>query len=339
MKALKHIGIFTLLLLPVALIGCGDEDGVAPPPPPPQLELVTFSVPDLPDNDVYDILVDSQDRIWVCTQNGVGLRIGNQWYKIDQGDGLPNPRTRRAVEFNGKIWIATWGGGIGIFKNNAWITITEAHGLPDGAVFDIAVDDTSIWFGTVNGVVQYRDNDAIPMANRWIDHTSKATGPEVADIEIAEATSRGSEVWFGSKFDWVGVWRPVSLERVTYTRNNSGIPGTGVNTIAYNPLDGIFWVGFFSEGLASVDVDISTWRHYTTMDGLPSMVIHSVAVDDDGVVWVGTQGGLGKLKGDRFIAFTKGSGIPAERVRRVYVDEQNRVWLAFIDGGVGRITR
>jgi ligand-binding sensor domain-containing protein len=187
------------------------------------------------------------------------------------------------------------------------------------------------------GISQYTDDDGIPMRDRWVNHTNKVQDPQVSSIEIAEQTTRGDEIWFGQKLGWLSIWRPTTFQTTHYDQNSSGIPGTGVNDVAYNPVDGMFWVAFATEGLASVDVDNRTWRHYTTENGLPSNVVHSVAVDQDGVVWAGTQSGVGKKSGSDFIGYINGSGLPEERVRKVYVDPLNRVWLGFIGGGAARV--
>jgi ligand-binding sensor domain-containing protein len=64
-----------------------------------------------------------------------------------------------------------------------------------------------------------------------------------------------------------------------------------------------------------------------------------VAVDQDGVIWVGTQTGLGKWIGSRFTAYPRGSGLPEDRIRTVYVDPGNNVWLCFIEGGAAKILK
>jgi ligand-binding sensor domain-containing protein len=62
-----------------------------------------------------------------------------------------------------------------------------------------------------------------------------------------------------------------------------------------------------------------------------------LAVDQNGTVWVGTQKGVCRKSGSSFISYINGSGIPEERVRKVYIDGQNRVWLGFIGGGAARV--
>lgn len=336
MNTLKNMGIMGFLLLTVLLAAC-DEETVAPPPLPPQISLEIYNFPTLPDNDVFDILVDGRDRIWFCTQNGVAMKDGNTVQIFQQAQGLPNPKTRAVVEYNDKIWVGTWGSGLAVWNGTRWTNISTTDGLLNGLVFDLGVYDESLWICTVNGVSQYTDNPDIPMNNRWVNQSNKVQNRQVSSIEIAEQTARGDEIWFGQKIAWLSVWRPTTFQGVHFNPTTSGIPGTGVNDIAYNPVDGMFWIAFATEGLASVDLENRTWRHYTTEDGLPSNIVHSVAVDQNGVVWAGTQLGVGKQSGSGFIGYIEASGLPEGRVRKVYVDPYNRVWLGFMSGGAARV--
>ncbi len=336
MNILKNMGIMGFLFLTVLLAACGEET-VTPPPLPPQISLEIYNFPTLPDNDVFDILVDSRDRVWFCTQNGVTMKDGNTVRIFQQAQGLPNPKTRVVVEYNDKIWIGTWGSGLAVWNDTRWTNIATKDGLLNALIFDMAVYDESLWICTVNGVTQYTDNPDIPMTNRWVNQSNKVQNRQVSSIEVAEQTVRGDEIWFGQKIAWLSVWRPTTFQGVHFNPTTSGIPGTGINDVAYNPVDGIFWVAFTTEGLASVDLENRTWRHYTTEDGLPSNVVHSVAIDQNGVVWAGTQTGVAKQSGSGFQGYIRASGLPEERVRKVYVDPHNRVWLGFIGGGAARV--
>ena len=339
MKISSMMSVLCSLIVLLGLAACDDEGGVAPPEPPPQLNLQIYQTPVLPDNDVYSVLVDSQDRIWFGTAIGIVMIDGGQRTYFTQTQGLPNPVCRKIVEFNGKFWVATWGGGIGIYDGTSWTALKEEDGLLSNRVFDIAVDGTYLWFGTNNGVIRYDDDDQLPMSSRWTNFSSKVKNKVVAAVEFAAGTTRGDELWFGSKFNWVSVWRLGTQQNIHYLPDGSAIPGTGVNDIAYNAVDGTFWISFATEGVASVNVDLSTWRHYTTEQGLPSMITHAVVVDQDGVTWVGAQTGLGKWTGSKFVAYPRGSGLPEERIQSLYVDPDNNVWMGFIDGGAAKIIR
>ena len=64
----------------------------------------------------------------------------------------------------------------------------------------------------------------------------------------------------------------------------------------------------------------------------------SVASRTNGDIWLGSQSGVSRLSVTRKVTnFTRGSGLPDERIRSVYIDPQERVWLAFVGAGAGRV--
>jgi ligand-binding sensor domain-containing protein len=339
LKISSILSVLFFLGLLLGLAACGDENTVAPPEPPPQLNLKIYKMPVLPDNDVCTILVDSQDRIWFGTDKGIVVLENGQRTYYNQVDGLSNPACRKIVEFNGKFWVATWGGGVAVFDGTDWTALRKKDGLLADEVTDIAVDGTYLWFATTSGVIRYLDDDQVQMSARWTNFTSKVMYKTLSTVLFAPTATRGDELWFGSMYNWVDVWRVGSQENIHYTPTLSDIPGTGVTGIAYNPSDGQFWVAFAAEGVASVNVDSTTWSQYTTEQGLPTLITHAVAVDQDGVVWVGTQTGLGKWNGSKFIAYPRGSGLPAGAIRLLYVDPHNNVWMGFYNDGAAMILK
>lgn len=328
------------------LVACDDDITVAPPPIPPQLSLDVYNSDNgLPSDDVYDICVDSQGRTWFATQQGLGLLDNGTIITINQADGLIHPNTRSIKEFNGKMYVATWGGGVGVYDGVSWTTIAPATpGLVNGSVMSIALDDTSLYFATAAGVSQYNPTSGLFMRfteilpkPRWTATNKKILNDIQTSSIVAMNTSRGPEVWMGAIYGYITVWRPAINDFITYTPDNSGLPHRMINDIKYNSVDGKFWIGMALSGIASVDVANSTWTHYDQVNGLPSSVVNSIAIDQSGAVWVATNEGIAKQDGANFIGYGKASGLPEERVRRVYVDAQNRVWLGFVEGGAAML--
>jgi ligand-binding sensor domain-containing protein len=60
--------------------------------------------------------------------------------------------------------------------------------------------------------------------------------------------------------------------------------------------------------------DGSVVRRITTGDGLPSPAVNALWVDDDGTLWVATEGGLARLTSDRVILYTAADGLDSNNV-------------------------
>src|SRR3977135_1912896 len=72
---------------------------------------------------------------------------------------------------------------------------------------------------------------------------------------------------------------------------------------------------------------------YTTKDGLPGDDVKVIYEARDGTLWVGTYGGLAKLNGGRFIAYTSAEGLNGDRGRSGLADAGGTTrWGTFDDG-------
>ncbi len=347
MSAKRIIFIALIAAMAAVFVSCKEDNGIQAPPTPPQLSLTRYTRSSgLPNDDVYDILTDSQGRTWVTTNFGVGLIENNTVRKFLQADGLIHLNCRSVVEFDGKIWIGTWGGGVAIYDNGTWSSIGTSDGLVSGYIYDIAVDDTSLWFATDGGgVSQYN-----PVTGKFVKYVEQSPPNKwtagkkgIFDDMVISAVSMGvgadgsPEVWFGSEADGITVWHPLASNATYYVKSSAGLPASSINDIFYDAVSNKFWVSFSMDGLASMDIATGTWTHYLMSDGLPSETVYSIAQDSSGTIWVGTNGGIAKLEGSRFEGFTTANGLPEARVRRVYVDPENHVWMGFVEGGVAKL--
>jgi ligand-binding sensor domain-containing protein len=76
-------------------------------------------------------------------------------------------------------------------------------------------------------------------------------------------------------------------------------------------------------------------------EGLPQTSAQTIARTPDGYLWIGTQEGLARFDGVRFVVFDSGNepAIPNKHIAVLYVDRAGRLWvgtragLAVLDGG------
>jgi ligand-binding sensor domain-containing protein len=69
-------------------------------------------------------------------------------------------------------------------------------------------------------------------------------------------------------------------------------PGGGwVESVAVAP-DGAVWAGY--EGLGRFDPSTGVWQTFSTDDGLAHQEVQAIHVTSEGVVWVGTRGGISR---------------------------------------------
>ena len=73
-------------------------------------------------------------------------------------------------------------------------------------------------------------------------------------------------------------------------------------------------------------------RRFGAADGLPDPFVRMVWIDRDGNVWAGTNGGLARLAGDRFVTLHTGSDSDQEQVRCMLEDREGDLWVGSNDG-------
>jgi ligand-binding sensor domain-containing protein len=335
----------------VALSACDDTATPPRPDPAPQIKTqAAYTTQNgLPSNDVFDILVTSTGELWIGTSLGIAryetinsrTRMGDV---VNELNGLPNHIVRRMIEYNSRVYVATWGGGVGIYNltTDNWSVRSTKQGLIDDQVTDITASpgEDRIYFTTTNGVSIYN-----PTSGQFTSFTN-LLDPVVSAVEVRDNGGGIFERWYGPRFDAFIDAPNLSKHGITvskgstvynYSLTTSGLPEARVNDIYYDDVRGVYWVTTASKGVAEVNVPAKTWTVYRTPDGLASSTVFRVVRADDRV-WVGTQGGLGRLKGDgRWQSYDRSGGLQADRVRVVYSDDGQRLWLGFINGGAARV--
>jgi ligand-binding sensor domain-containing protein len=337
------------------VVACGDDSTTPPPPPqPPQIATLTSWTRSqgLPSNDVYSILVTSAGQLWIGTAAGIAIYPNISSTTVDlvvnELNGLPNPAVREMIEYSGFIDVATWGGGIGIYDMTAdtWSFRNTANGMRAVTVADVVASpsENRVYCATTNGVSIY---------NVTANTFSSFIPPNLLDPVVSCTglrTVNGTvERWYGPRYETIippgdqeaehGITVSRGASTVFYyTLANSGLAEARVNDIFCEAEpDSVCWVATTAAGIALVDPNARTWTYYTRQSGLPSNLVYSVT-RAAGTMWVGTQGGLARMRGDgTWQGYDSGGGLQADRVRKVYSDDGERLFVGFVDGGAARI--
>lgn len=126
-----------------------------------QYKYIEHEESELTDNLVYDILVDSKDRVWIGTNNGLNmLKPGAKnftFFKEIKGDKnqiAVNTVQSLFEDSRGNIWIGTNGGGVAIYNEDGTFTnLSESNGLSSNFVNGFVEGKFGeIWVSTNNGI-------------------------------------------------------------------------------------------------------------------------------------------------------------------------------------------
>ncbi len=282
----------------------------------------------------------------------------------DAERGLPhNSVSAIAQTRNGYLWLGTYGGvarfdGVNFTSFNSKNTPEFKDNLVQAMLAD---SRDRLWIGTgTGGVVRYsngrfrafRASDGLPSDAIW------------------SFAQRGNETWVGTQ---AGI-AVIDGERVRSLMIKE-LVGQPVWAL-FADAGGVMWAGFEGTGLARIDSNRVTV--YSTAAGLPNPNVRAILRDSRGVLWVGTDEGLARLDGERFIplrgydlehasvrALAESSdalwigtfeglgrlrdgsiesldyadGLPSDTIRALYVDREKNVWLGTGGGGLVGLKR
>jgi len=94
--------------------------------------------------------------------------------------------------------------------------------------------------------------------------------------------------------------------------------------------DGALWIGTEGGGLARyAKGQFRSWtaRDGTALGGISNDFVRALVQDGDGVIWAGTDNGLLRLDGERFVRVDAVPGIPALAVHAIFPDRDGSLWV------------
>ena len=375
MNSTPRLGVLALGL--VAIIAACEDDPTIPPPPeqPPQIgynRAYTRGTNGLPDvregNEVTSFAVLSDGQFWIGTAAGVAryadTGAAQSTEIVNEVNGLPHPQVRGIVEHGGKVYVGTWGGGIGVYDMTAdsWSQIRPGPtGLTDGFISGIASSPTEvpsrIYFSTNNGVFIYDPAgdtfthfDTVDDDLEETDLVTPKIQQVVSDVEVHEEAGVVQR-WYAPRVEvrlsaaevprhGITISKPATTYK--YTKANSGLAEPNVNDVYYDSVTNTFWVAYVNKGVSQVDVAGPTWKTYNLVQGLPSNTVMSITRAKDNtsansVIWAATQNGLAKLVNGHWESYGVAGGLPSSRLRSVFSDNGQRLWVGFVDAGAVRI--
>lgn len=283
------------------------------------------------------------------------------------------------VDHEGEIWIGTRG-GLSHF-DGAWTTYSEHDGVPPGSVYAIAqTSDGVLWLGTAAGVAKSTEPGGnerlrfemlpepagpvlalhvLPSGSVWVgsDGASGYWGPDgwrpllssdgkpLPDAVSAIATDAQGNAWLGGNTLYRYDARNGRLEAAPGYLGRGPIKALLV-TQATEDWPETIWVGTQGDGLWGYNQQ--EWAHFSRpvetdlVEGIASNDVLALGEDDEGNLWIGTDGrgislfnraGLSPFWGGGYWrTLTTVDGLNANAVGALAIDRHGLVWIGTIYG-------
>ena len=290
----------------VAILACLCAAAPAAPPEMPRFRWENFTTENgLPDNHVFNVKVDGK-RVWVGTENGLGLYEDGKWKVYRPKDGLAH----RAVLFvdidqrTGDVWAATMGGlsrlSAGRFDNFTQLS----SGLPNDVVYGVGVQGDWVWVATAAGGGRFNTK-----TGQW-SHFNERNTPM---YEIwTYALSPGEEkvyyaVWGAGVLEYdmkTGQWKDYNDpdgETEVVVLKDQGLIHEITTSVSWVEKEKVLWIGTYF-GVSRYDGRY--WRNFLDKDsGLPSNFMNMVKAVDANHVWFATDKGLAYYDGENWAVY------------------------------------
>jgi len=92
------------------------------------------------------------------------------------------------------------------------------------------------------------------------------------------------------------------------------------------------WCATERGGIVKWNRHNGTYKQYTTLEGIITDNVHAVAVDNDGVLWLGTEHGVQSFDGIEWKIYDTEDGLADKNVQGIFVDSNNMKWFWYGSG-------
>ncbi len=274
----------------------------------------------------------------------------------------------------GALWIGTYNSGIHRFRKGRFTTFTASEGIAHHvAKCVLQTGGGSLWVGTDGGLSRIKNTGGAfgkgetlvkgihvtslhqgRRGNLWIG-TDRALNYLENPGQAAPGNCRPAVIWGGGLYIhaiyqdregnlWVGTAKGLKCFRegiqvpLPFPRNNENKALTAGPTyvilqgrqggLRFGTRKGLFL--FREGGLTAYTAGNGT--------GLDNDGIKSLYEDGNGSLWIGTRGGLARLKNGKIASITTGDGLFNDTIHQVLEDGANNLWMS-CNKGVFRVAK
>jgi signal transduction histidine kinase/ligand-binding sensor domain-containing protein len=292
----------------------------------------------LPQNSVRALAQMRDGYLWIGSEDGVARFDGVRFVPFGLREGLRSGSVRAIFEDSrGALWIGTLGGGLTRWQDGQFTSFSRMDGLPADSITALAEDrDGRLWAGTEAGLAVWQNGRFAPLSAgdfkgkpitalfkdrhgaMWLGATGAGvfrfvdgkfvafTDPSVESLlqdPHCLLEDKAGRIWLGAGDDFVlchdgNQWRRYRIPR------HLGRPY--VSALAEEP-DGTVWAGSVSEGLFRFKE--GKLAAINASSGLSDNSVGSLLVDREGNLWVGTGGGLNRLRRSTLSVFGQSEGL------------------------------
>ncbi|QNI31752.1 hypothetical protein H7849_22325 [Alloacidobacterium dinghuense] len=270
-------------------------------------------------NHVLGLKTDVDGDMWIRLPGAGVLRYHDGKFEtVISGIATPSSNVTAMSRANkGGMLLSTLLHPVLRYRNGK-LEVLEFRNLPSNLlVFSLAeTSDGKIWMGTRdNGLFYVENGQAVAATEGLPDKKINCLLP-VKDGKMWIGTDNGVAQWDGTRISASNVPPPLSHVQVlslVQDRDSNLWVGTARGLLRFN-----------SQGVVLSDVHSQESRE----------AVAALLEDREGNLWVGNTDGLERLRDGLFMTYSTAQGLPSDRSGPIYVDSDDRAWIAPSSGGL-----
>lgn len=306
----------------------------------------------IPSTQVLSLLIDSKKRIWVGTDNGLALfNSQTKTFTIFRRNSNPGSLQSNFItaihEVNNELWIGSVD-GLDILKEQYGITESpekvvfqhvkasdNADGLSHPNVNCILQDRyKNVWIGAYGGGINFVSSKSAFFHTTTHSNSSVSNTGLSNKIVLSTCFSSQNELWVGTDGSGIDVFRN-GIKIRNYCVENHTLTDNRV-TALYEDTKGNIWIGDASGTVLCYN---SRSRQFKTIEGfaLPIYLIRGFVEDNYQTLWITAESGIYSLNlitGEQRYFNNQNSKLGFPITRASAIDNQGRIWIGLLSGGV-----
>ncbi len=271
---------------------------------------------------IHHLFRDSFGQMWIGTANqGVFIHqpLSRAFNYLNETSSEKQLVTWDATRI-GETWYLGTDNGLWVFQNGQLVH----HMLSDKKITASVSDDThNLWIGTQKGELYLLSSDSRSVQKVYKPGSMPITSLLPTDTGLYVASQGGLSLFTGGSFTkiesqvikhpgyylfelyednsgvvWIGsangchyIKRSGQISSIPYKKGSPKSMNFNFVSGFAEDKTGIMWVATYGGGLSRLNPD-STFTHFTEKDGLSNNVIHAICADDQGFLWLTSNGGL-----------------------------------------------
>lgn len=276
------------------------------------------------------ITEDKKGNIWFATENGALKYEDNSFKLFTEKEGLSaNFTLSIKADYEGNIWIGTFGGGANLFNNESFINYTDKDGLSSKVITSISADkdNKEYYIGTSTGINIFSSEETVKI--KELKEIKQIDG---AVINCTAIDNKGL-LWIGTQDGVYAV--EVKNKKYQLKKEYHKIDGQEIINVVkiLQDKNNNYWVATQSSGAFMINDGVK--KNYSLKNGFFTNNIFSMFEDHQSNLWFGTQDtGVVKFDGNNFINYGLKQGFPDRTVWAISEDEKGNLFFGTSENGL-----